>query len=304
MSNLKSINASLLEVLISSKNECIFIRDLSDLTLQIILNTWWASMNRASKRTIAWNNSRHASSWRFDLHWGIDGTCSTGTICIICHQVLRHLSEHGTSSMGKYLLAKAHITTLNELTESEVTKLTSSPVTETALAILKKQGSWGITIVSLQRKFLFHILHNPYWLKWPTKRSKLAAKDLETSKVHQDMWNRYLMLGFVSSHISRNAISNFELQRSYQESHSKLVVPSATSLSNICQRNYAVTMDATEKQLPSRNKVTLPLDRWTSTNKVATMLVIAYSIDRNWAFCEVQLAFNVVDHLFFSLFES
>ena len=38
--------------------------------------------------------------------------------------------------MGKHLLAKAHITKLNELTDSEVTELTSSTVNETALAIL------------------------------------------------------------------------------------------------------------------------------------------------------------------------
>ena len=64
--------------------------------------------------------------------------------------------------MGKDLLAKAHITKLNELTESEVTELTSSTVDETALAILKRQGSRGITMVSLQRKIRFDIQLNPY----------------------------------------------------------------------------------------------------------------------------------------------
>jgi hypothetical protein len=54
--------------------------------------------------------------------------------------------------MGKHLLAKAHIAKLNELTVSEVTELTSSTVAETALAILKRQGSRGIPIVSSQRK--------------------------------------------------------------------------------------------------------------------------------------------------------
>jgi len=55
--------------------------------------------------------------------------------------------------MGKQLLAKAHIAKLNELTESEVSELTSSTVDEMALVILERQGSRGITIVSLQRKF-------------------------------------------------------------------------------------------------------------------------------------------------------
>jgi hypothetical protein len=63
--------------------------------------------------------------------------------------------------MGKHLLAKAHIAMLNALTESEVTELTSSMVDETALAILKRQGSQGITIVSLQRKIIFTIQLNP-----------------------------------------------------------------------------------------------------------------------------------------------
>jgi hypothetical protein len=64
--------------------------------------------------------------------------------------------------MGKHLLAKARIAKLNELTEVEVTELTSSTVDETALAILKRQGSQGITIVRLPRKIISDILFNPY----------------------------------------------------------------------------------------------------------------------------------------------
>jgi len=162
MSDTQSLNTALLEVMISSKNAGVFIRDLSDLTLQIICDAWWASMNVGSKRPIAWKKSRHAPSWRFYLHCGIEETGSPGMICIVCHQVPRHPSEHGTSSMGKHLLAKAHIANLNELTESEVTELSSSAVDETASAILKRQGSRGITTVGLQRKTIFDIQINPY----------------------------------------------------------------------------------------------------------------------------------------------
>ena len=130
--------------------------------MQIIFDAWLASMNVSSKQTIAWNNSRHAPSRRFYSYCGIEETNSPGIICIVCHQVLRHPSEHGTSSMGKHLLAKAHIAKLNQLTESEVTELTSSTVDETALAILKRQGSRRITIVSLQRKSIVDIKFNPY----------------------------------------------------------------------------------------------------------------------------------------------
>jgi len=261
-------------------------------------------MNVGSKRPVAWNASRDAPWWRFYLHCGIEETGSPGIMCIVCHQVLRHPSEHGTSSMWKHLLAKAHIAKLNELTQSEVTELTCLTVNGTALAILKRQGSRGITIVSLQRKIIFDIQCNPYWPKWQTKLSKLAAKDFENSEFHQDTWNCYLMLGCVSAHIPRNDMSNLELRRSYEALCDDLVLPSATTLSNICQREYALRLDAIKKQLPVRNKVSLALDRWTSTNKLAITSVIAYYMDRNWALLEVELAFYEIDRLFYSPFES
>ena len=179
--------------MISSKNEHIFIRNLSDLTLQTIMDGCWASMNIGSKWPIACNNSRHLPSWQYNLHCRIEETSSPGIICIICHQVLRHPSEYGTSSMGKQLMAKAHIAKLNELTDSEVSELTSLMVDETAWAVLKRQGSRGITIVSLQRRIIFVVQVHPYWPKWQAKLSKLEAKDFETSKFHKDTWNRYLM---------------------------------------------------------------------------------------------------------------
>jgi len=157
ISDTKSQNTSWSEVMISSKNEHFFIHVWSDLTLQMIFDAWWASMNAGSKRPIVWNNCRHAPSWRFYLHCGIEETGSPGIICIVCHQVLCHPSEHGTSSMGKHLLARVHIAKLNELTGSEVTEVTSSTVDETALAILKRPGSGSIPIVSSQREFKFTI---------------------------------------------------------------------------------------------------------------------------------------------------
>ena len=63
MVDLKSWTTLLLEVMISSKNEHIFIRDLSDLALQIICDSRWASMNVGSKRSIGWSYSRHAALW-------------------------------------------------------------------------------------------------------------------------------------------------------------------------------------------------------------------------------------------------
>jgi len=280
------------------------ILDLSDPSLHIVIHAWWDAMNVDSKRPIAWNNSRHAPWWRFYLQCGIEVTGSPGIICIVCHQVLRHPSEHGTSSMCKHLLTKAHIAKLNELTESDVTKLSSSTVDETALAMLKRQGSRGITIVSSQSEFRFDIQVNPSWPKWATKSSKLADKDFETSEFHQDTWNRYLMLGYVSDDIPGNSISNQELRRSYKELREDLMLPSATTVSNIWGREYSLNVDEIKKQLPSQNKVSLALNWWTSTNKLAITLVIAYSMDPNWVLREVQLGFEEVDTLFFSGFES
>ena len=162
MSDSKSLNTSVPKVIISSKKERVSIRDLSDVTLQIIFDAWWDSMNEGSKLPRAWNNSRNAPSWQFHLHCGIEATSSPGIIYIVSQQVLRHPSEHESSSMGKHLLAKAHITNLNVLTETEVTDLTSTTVDETALANWKRQGSRGISIVSMQRKLRFDIQFNPY----------------------------------------------------------------------------------------------------------------------------------------------
>jgi len=111
------------------------------------------------------------------------------------------------------------------------------------------------------------------------------------------------MLGFVSAHIPWNAISHLELRRSYKALRDDLVLLSAMTLSNICQREYALTMDAIEKQLPVRNEVSLALDGWTSTNKLAITSVIAYYMDRNWALREVQLAFDEIGRLFYSRFK-
>jgi hypothetical protein len=152
MSDTTCLNTLLLEVMVFSKNERVFIRDFRDLTLQIVFDAWWASINVESKRPSAWNYCRHAPSWRLYWHCGIKETGSPGIICIVCHQALRHPSEHGTSSMSKHLLAKAHIAKLNESTVSEVSESTSTMVDETALAILNGQGSRRVRIVSSQRR--------------------------------------------------------------------------------------------------------------------------------------------------------
>jgi len=290
--------------MISSKNDYVIIQDLCDLTIHIIYDAWWASMNVGSNQSIAWNNSRHAPLSRFYLHCGIEETGGPSIICIVCHQVLRHPSEHVTSSIGTHLLGKGHIAKLNELTVSEVTELTSSTVDETALGILMRQGSRGILIVSSQRKFKFTIQVSLNLLNWQTKRSKLAAKYFPTAEFHQDTGNCYLMFGFVSAQIASNAISKLELPRSYNALRSELVLPSAGTLKNICRREYTLTLDAIKKQLPSRNNVSSALDGWTLMNTLAISSVSTYYMDRGWDLREVHLTFEKVDSPLISYFET
>jgi hypothetical protein len=129
-------------------------------------------------------------------------------------------------------------------------------------------------------------------------------KDFESSGFHQDTWNQYLMLGFVLAPSQWNVKSNFELRQSYKALRDDLVLLSTTPLSNICCREYALTMRAINRQLPSRTHVSLALDGWTSTNTFAITLVIAYYMDQKWTLREVQLVFDKADCLFFSHFAS
>jgi hypothetical protein len=155
----------------------------------------------------------------------------------------------------------------------------------------------------LPRKIIFDIHLNPSWQKWQIKCSKLAANDCETSKFHQETWNRYHILRFVPAHSTCHVKSNLELRRSNKTLRDDLFLPSTTTLSNINRSEYALTVDAIKKQMPWRNEVTLALDSWTSTNKLATMFVITYYMDPNWALHEVQLAFDKVDRLVCSCFK-
>jgi hypothetical protein len=120
----------------------------------------------------------------------------------------------------------------------------------------------------------------------------------------QDTWNRYLILGCVSAHVARNAISNVEQKWSYKASRNDLVLLSTTTLSNNCQRKYPQLGDAIGKQLQVGNNVSLALDSWIAMNTLAITLVIASYTDWNWALGEVQLPVNEIDGQFFSAFES
>jgi len=155
MADSQSLNTSLLQVKIASNHGGVFICDLSNLVLGIIFDACWASMNVGSKHPIAWNSSGHAPLWRFNLHCEIAETSRHGIIYIICGEVLRNPTEHGTSPIGKHILAKVDIAIFNELPLSKVSELTCTTVQETALAIRQRKGSQTITIVGSLRRFIF-----------------------------------------------------------------------------------------------------------------------------------------------------
>jgi len=158
MSKPKSIYNLLVEVSISLETECVFIHISSNHTFQIICAACWAFKDVGLKRSIALNISRYAPMWHFYLQGGIAKTGSPGIIFIVWHQVPRHISEHGTSSMGKHLLAKAHVAMLNNFIKLEYKDFTSSAVKETTFAIQTRQGTHGIATVSSQTKFIFDTL--------------------------------------------------------------------------------------------------------------------------------------------------
>jgi len=158
--------------------------------------------------------------------------------------------------------------------ESEVNSWNCSTVNNTALTILKRYGCHGITIVSLLSLVIFDIQVIPNWLKWQKTRYTLAAKDLESTEFHEDLWNCYVSCWFVSTHIQWNSESNLEIWQPYKAIRDYLVLPFPMTMSNLCYREYEQTENALKTQLPSRNKVTLALAVCTSTNKLVTMTLI------------------------------
>jgi len=157
MSNSTSWYTMLVEIMISSKNQRVSIQDLSNLTLQIILDAYWVSLNGGTKSPIVRNISTHAPLGQFYFHCVIEETGSPGTKWILCHQVLRYPLANQTSSMGHCLVANAHIVMLNEVRSLGVTELTSCMVDETALATSMRRGSPGITVVCSHRIIIFNL---------------------------------------------------------------------------------------------------------------------------------------------------
>jgi len=124
--------------------------------------------------------------------------------------VFHRSSQHGTSTIDMHMLAKSHNAKWNELTEWEVSELKITTIDETALAMQKRQGSWGITIASCQGNSYSTVTSYLDKYNWQTKHSKLVAKHFVTAEVDHDSWNHYLMLRFILAHTPWNATSHSE----------------------------------------------------------------------------------------------
>jgi hypothetical protein len=112
------------------------------------------------------------------------------------------------------------------------------------------------------------------------------------------------LLKFLSANIPGNILPNLEQQWSYDVLPSGLVVPSASTLSHMCRREYSLSLNAITKQFPSRNNDSLPVASWTSMNKLTKTSVITYSMYWNETLQEVQLGFHEVQSLFCSYFKT
>lgn len=117
------------------------------------------------------------------FHCRIEEAGSPNIIFINCHRVLCYPLQHVTRWMEKYLLAKAHITKLNQWQQLEVTNVTTLPMDDTVLAILKRQRSWGITIVSSQRKFICDIVILAMVTEWTDKTLQTGSYRLYNIRI-------------------------------------------------------------------------------------------------------------------------
>jgi hypothetical protein len=82
------------------------------------------------------------------------------------------------------------------------------------------------------------------------------------------------MLGFVLCQIPWNARFHLERPHLCNAIRSELVLLLASSLSNIFQMEYTLTVDAIKKQLPVRNKLSIAFGGLISTNVTPMVLHI------------------------------
>jgi hypothetical protein len=125
---------------------------------------------------------------------------------------------------------------LIKLIESDITLWTRAGVNAQAMVGFKKKGSQGMMVASWSCSIQNITESSLNWHVWQTEHLKVADSDYPTVEFHHDTWNCQLMLGCVSAHIPWNVISNLELRQSFNALLSDLVLPSTSTLSNICHR--------------------------------------------------------------------
>lgn len=98
----------------------------------------------------------------------------------------------------------------------------------------------------------------------------------------------------LSALVPLNVLSNPEFRRTFLALRPGITIPSITKIRRLLAVEYENTLQAIKESIPKNQKVSLALDGWTSSNKLAISSVIMYYIGTNWQLKEVQLAFDEV----------
>lgn len=98
----------------------------------------------------------------------------------------------------------------------------------------------------------------------------------------------------LSALVPFNVLSNPEFRRTFLAINPNISIPSVSKIRRLLAVEYENTLQAIKNSIPKNQKVSLALDGWTSSNKLAITSVIMYYIAGDWKLTEVQLAFDEV----------
>jgi hypothetical protein len=91
-----------------------------------------------------------------------------------------------------------------------------------------------------------------------------------------------------------NVLNSPEFRRSLLMLRPDISIPSVSKFRRLLKSEYDITVQSIRRAIPKDQKVSLALDGWTSSNKLAVVSVIMYYISPDWSLKEVQLAFEEV----------
>ena len=127
------------------------------------------------------------------------------------------------------------------------------------------------------------------------KRNRQVDSDLPVEDhFDQAIWDRYLLIGLLSALVPIHSLFNSEFRRIFTALRPDISIPSVSKIRRLLAVEYDSTIQTIRQSIPEQQKVSLALDGWTSSNKLAITSVIMYYISSDWQLKEVQLAFEEV----------